>query len=261
MRAARHRADPRWSEGLLDLARLVLPTACAGCGWDDVPLCQACHRRLAGPAYQVEVLTHPHAPATWSTAQYAGTTRQVVVAWKDRGRHDLAPVLAWSLARSAEAALVQLSLAEQWPQQRRPPGGPVLLVPAPSSRAASRARGGDVLAAVARRAAAVLQRRGWDVAVACALRQRAGVRDQAGLGVASRSANVTGSFRAGGRWLAATSPCLLLDDVVTTGATLAEARRVLVGVGSVVVGAAVVAATPVRRSQVTAGLSGGPGVD
>lgn len=237
VRAARHRGDPRWSEGLIDLARLLLPTDCAGCGREDVPLCRTCHHELAGRARRVPALTDPGAPSTWCTAAYAGATRQVVVAWKDRGRHDLAPALGGALARSAEAALVQVG------------AGPVLLVPAPSSRAATRARGGDLLAGVARRAARVLRRHGWDVRVLGVLRQRAGVRDQSGLGIASRSSNVEGSFRVGGPGLGPASRCLLVDDVVTTGSTLAEAARAVGRTGAVVLGAAVVAATPARRSR------------
>lgn len=254
MRSARHRADPRWSSGFVDLARLVLPTACAGCGQDDVPLCPACHHALGGSVRRVPPLTHPGAPRAWCTATYTGTTRGVVVAWKDRGRHDLSPVLAAALANSVEAALRYVAAGPA-------AAGPVLLVPAPSSRAATRARGGDLLTGVARGAAAVLRRRGRDVGVAGVLRQRAGVRDQAGLGAASRGSNVEGSFRVHGTLVGPTSACLLVDDVVTTGSTLAEAARAVEATGAVVLGAAVVAATPSRRADGVPGLSGTPQVD
>ncbi len=252
MRAARHRNVPRWSAGFLDLARLVLPTACAGCGLDDVPLCAACHGLLVGRAHLVPRLTHRGAPPTWCTAAYSGTTRGVVVAWKDRGRHDLSPVLAAALARSVLAAL------------ERDAGwvvGPVLLVPAPSSRAANRTRGGDLLVGVTRQVAAALRRRGADVGVAGVLQQRAGVRDQAGLAAASRESNVGGSFQVRGTCLGPTSRCLLVDDVVTTGSTLAEAARAVEATGALVLGAAVVAATPSRRAEAVPPLSGTPSVD
>ena len=91
------------------------------------------------------------------------------------------------------------------------------------------------------------------------LRMSRVARDQAGLGAAQRAANLAGAVRVGrplpaylsrvvpatadvaGRWV------VLVDDVVTTGATLTESTRALTDAGAVVLGAAVVAATP-RRS-------------
>ena len=249
MRPARHRADPAWSRGLVELARLLLPTACPGCGVDDVPLCDGCRRELAAVPRSVGQLSQEQAPSTWCRATYDGHVRDVVLAWKDQGRHDLSPVVAAALAGSAVAALTSVAAA-----------GRVLLVPAPSSRAAVRVRGGDLLAQVADTVAVSLRRRGWDVASVRLLRQRPGVRDQSGLGVVAREGNVHGSFvvrpRALGRADLPGSRCLLLDDVVTTGATLAEAARALDDVGCPALGAAVVAATPLRLAGARSALTG-----
>jgi orotate phosphoribosyltransferase-like protein len=69
--------------------------------------------------------------------------------------------------------------------------------------------------------------------------------DQAGLGAAERRANLGGAMALVPRWALAVdgAVCLVADDVVTTGATLAEAARVLRAAGAAHVTAAVIAAT------------------
>ena len=104
---------------------------------------------------------------------------------------------------------------------------------------------------LARTAASGLRRRGLPVMVLPVLRQSGGVADQAGLGSAERQRNLAGALvvRPGWRPRLDARPVLLVDDVVTTGSTLTEARRVLVEAGAVVLGAATVASTPLHRSH------------
>ena len=71
------------------------------------------------------------------------------------------------------------------------------------------------------------------------------VADQSGLDAAGRSANLAGALRASSDLSGV--PVVVVDDVVTTGATLVEAARALRDAGALVRGAAVVAAT--QRNQ------------
>ncbi|HET8970833.1 MAG TPA: phosphoribosyltransferase family protein, partial [Candidatus Nanopelagicales bacterium] len=73
--------------------------------------------------------------------------------------------------------------------------------------------------------------------------------DQTGLDAAGRAANLRAAMRWSGRVPA--GPVVLVDDIVTTGATLAEAARAVRVAGGTVLGAAVVAATA-RRYEVMA---------
>lgn len=248
--AGRHAADPGLArQAVTDLLRLVLPVACAGCGRLDEPLCGACRNALPRAGWPVPELAEHGAPPTWTGGDYAGVVQRVVLAFKDDGRHDLAPVLGRCLARSAASALADLGLP-----------APVLLVPAPSSRGAVRRRGADLTAGLAADAAARLRRRGHAVAVARVLVQRRKVRDQAGLSAGARHENVAGALGVRHPRAVLRRRVLLVDDVVTTGATLAAAARALEKAGAVVLGAATVAATP-KLSGFAPRVSSPPAVD
>jgi predicted amidophosphoribosyltransferase len=116
-----------------------------------------------------------------------------------------------------------------------------------------------VLAALARVAARELRGRGIEVEARTLLRQQRAVSDQAGLGAAGRRANVDHAFglrrgRGPRAVLAPGRPVVVVDDVVTTGASAAEACRVLSRHGGRVLGVAAACWTP-RRPPIVQGAS------
>ncbi|MEV5299572.1 ComF family protein [Amycolatopsis methanolica] len=194
---------------------LLLPALCAGCGVAGAACCAACLLDLARP--------HP-APRgsagvpVYALAAYEGTARRLVLAYKERGRRDLAD----PLGRAMAAAVPHL------PEARAAPDGTWWLVPAPSRRSASRQRGGAHLLRLARRCAAHLARAGHAAAVAPALWLSSRARDAVGLDRDQRAENLAGRLRLEPRGHPPPgAPVVLLDDVTTTGATIAACTRTL----------------------------------
>lgn len=221
---------------LLDAAAsLFLGAACPVCGEPAAGPCPSCRALLAEPApHRVAI---PAGVPVWAAAAYEVQWRSALVAYKERH--------AWQLDRILGPALA-LAVAEAVRESAPARGGPFRLAPVPSAPAAVRARGEDVALRLARSAARSLRAAGLDVRAVGCLRQTAAVADQAGLGVAQRRANLSGKLvarpPAGGAWV-------VVDDIMTTGASVAEALRALTASGARVVAAAVVAETPRRDGR------------
>lgn len=217
---------------------LLLGSACHGCGRPWWGVCPDCRTWLRGlrPYLTSPDPAPPGFPATLTCSPYDHLVRALVIAHKERSALGLSPVLADRLAQAVHALLVRAAVQ-----------GPVVLVPVPSAAAAVRSRGYDATAALARLAARQLQGR-HQVRAVRLLAQRGGVADQAGLDAAARRRNLTGALRlhhpaAAARLRESGAVAVVVDDVVTTGSSLAEAARALRAAGLPVLGAATVAAT------------------
>jgi len=235
-------------DALLDALALVLPVDCAGCGEPDRALCDACREALA-PAVNWSSLARPGAASTASAVSvpisapvsvpvsvpvvaglsYDGVARRAILALKDAGRPGLARALAPALQAAAREAQVRLGAG---------PG--VILCPIPPSRQALRRRGYAPVELLARAAG---------LRLTPLLKAGRTGPAQKGLGAVEREQNAeaTVGLRAAVRDL----EVVLLDDVVTTGATLRAAARALEAGGARVSGALVLAATPLRFGSPT----------
>ncbi|MEU1585617.1 ComF family protein [Micromonospora sp. NPDC005710] len=226
-----------------DLADLVLPADCAGCRERRPGLrhgvCPACVAALGElrPLAVRPTPAPPGLPSCVALGPYAGPLREALLAYKEHGRHGLARPLGALLAEVVAAAVGAAR--------------PLTLVPVPDTAAAARSRYGDHLDRLARHCAARLNRGGWAVRVRRPLRALPRP-DSVSLDSAGRAAAAEAAFQPrstrplqGG----AAPVVVLLDDIVTTGVTLAAASRVLTATGWAPSVAAVLAATEKRRQS------------
>jgi predicted amidophosphoribosyltransferase len=230
---------------------LALPTMCGGCGQAGVAWCSACAAEAGFATYSGGARNVPPTPCplglppTWAASPYGAAVRAALVEFKDGDRRDLVVVLAPLLAGSMVAALagdphLRAVLASG--------NGPVFVIPVPSSPAAVR-RGGDApLELLTGEAVRRVGLPGRELILAPALRLRRRVADQAGLDHIQRADNLEHAMDVRRRWRDSIHgvTALLVDDVLTTGATLMEAARALRSGGAGHVAAATVAATQRR---------------
>jgi len=228
------------------LLDLVLPARCAGCGEPAGPGCRRCLRALtAPPRWTRPQPPPPGLPPVAAIAAYDGHVRDLLVAYKEHGSAELARPLGAALGRAIAHALGRCA-------------GPVVVVPVPSSTRQCRRRGADVVADLAGWAARELRATGRRADAVRALRHTRVVADSAGLDARARAANAAGALglRRGAGPLVAGRTVVIVDDLITTGVSLAEAARVLRAATATVVAAATIAATSRRQPRFDPGDRG-----
>lgn len=199
-----------------EIAALLLSATCAGCDEPGTVLCPRCRQALA-PA-PLDALT-PRGLAVRAALPFEGVASRCIRRLKGEGETLLAGPLGLALAAVLTPEVASVAR----------------VIPVPTSRAAFRRRGYRVPELLIRRAGADPRR---------VLSLVTGTVDQRGLGVRAREQNMRDAMRARGPGEG--SAAVIVDDVVTTGATIDEAARALEAGGFRVVTAVALAATPRR---------------
>lgn len=211
-------------------ADLLVGAACPGCGVPALTVCLSCARAVRPRPFDVETARWAQHLGVVAAGRHHGVLRRVVIDWKERGRFPLTQFLAHHLAAAVAAGAT---------------GDALSLVPIPTSWSARWRRGDDLVLALARAAAGLLSDVGHDVTVDPVLARVRRTADQARLGAEDRARNLHGALAMERRRrVPADRSIVIVDDIVTTGSTLAEAARALAVRGCVVEHAAAIAATP-----------------
>ena len=194
------------SAALLDV---VIPALCCHCGRPGSWWCVECRAEPVAGMRALTIPAGPSVPQVWA-GEHAGSLRSALLAHKLSGHRALRTPLVDLLVEAVEPFL--------------PATGRLEVVPVPVRRSSYRRRGVDLVAGLARACARRWSAPGRSVRVRRVLRWRRRVGEQVGNDLAGRRANVAGAL-AGvadvGRAV------IVLDDVSTSGATLAEAVAAL----------------------------------
>lgn len=206
---------------------MILHARCAGCEQPGPPLCRSCRLAVVGSA-RVGARHHLMGPGgTLVAMRFVGRARTVLLGYKYRNRRAMAAHLAGLLVNRILAAGLRPGIDFD------------IITWAPTSAERRRTRGYDQAELIARRLGAVLQVHSRGL-----LERTGDSTPQTGRSRSQRIERFTGrrqlrvSPRAAGRRV------LVVDDIITTGATLAAARRSLEEGGARRVITVAVAATP-----------------
>lgn len=217
-----------WLDAAVAVLGLFLPVDCVGCGRPDRALCAACRHALDAMPRRVRLVAGVRLDAAF---EYTGLVRTMLLELKLRGRVDLARPLG-----ARFGGLVRAALADAGP-------GAVLLR-VPPSRQGARRRGFDPVVLLAARGGVRRSRAMSRVRAGGLVRRRAGVGAGAGAGVGAvrggqkersaveRVAATVGTLSVTG---VTGRAVVVVDDVVTTGVTMAEAVRAVRAAGGRVV--------------------------
>jgi predicted amidophosphoribosyltransferase len=212
---------------IFDLKHLLFPTRCFGCRELGYSICSKCRKLWNPHLYQSQFSNL----AVYSAIPYSPVAKNILLAAKEQGIKS-----ADQLVRSA----VRESLQEVFQKYSS-----CALVPIPSGRSANRRRGREFINEIA-----ISVARDFGVAALPLLEHQRIVRDQSKLNIAGRRENLAMALSIRSEFLGNYSgeKVVILDDLVTTGATINEANRALTR-GGFVVQAAATACVALRRRQ------------
>lgn len=186
-----------------ELSQLIFPTRCYGCDRLGISICTECRREWIPHYYR----THIDELKVHSAFLYTTTASKIILAAKENSIKGADELLV-------EAIIHVLNKAKLDSQTFQ-------LVPIPSSKSTQRRRGRSFIVDITQQ---VSER--FEIPINDCLQIIRRVADQSGLSKSQRVSNLDGAFalKSGA---VVRGDLILIDDVVTTGATLREAARAL----------------------------------
>lgn len=216
---------------LLALSELLFPSRCLGCRQLGIGICSACRASWHPHIYRTSIATKGFSFPVYSAVAYSPVAQKVLLGAKEGALHDADKLILQALSHSLAYFYSEVGIAD--------------LVPIPSRKINTRKRGRDFILEQTTAAS-----QSPYVEVRAILSHSRKVKDQTTLNSRSREINLSQSMKCANREDSSDIPVILIDDLVTSGATLREAGRALHGAGYTVIGAVTACvAKPLRYTQ------------
>ena len=215
-------------ELLRNINELIFPSRCIACGALGLSLCSQCRKSWSPHFYQIEIGRDSSTRlAVCSSVLYSPIAQKIILGAKESHLKICDELVSEAITHALQKFPTSSSVD--------------LLIPIPSRASAARVRGRQFIHEIS-----LLASKTCSIPIASPLQHQRRVRDQTGLHIQERWNNVEGAFVVKGEH-GLRGNVLLIDDLVTTGATLSEAARALRYAGIKVVGAVTAAlAQPLR---------------
>ena len=189
------------------LSEILFPARCFGCRALGPTICSKC-RVLWSPHLYRSTLDSMH---VYSAVLYSPVAKRIILSAKENGVKAADELIIHALTHSLHLLLRDFEIG--------------ILVPAPSRKSSNRKRGRDFLSEITHSIAESEALESMDLLI-----HTRKVRDQSGLSAHDRNENIYQALAIDRNKLPSLgvdTDVILVDDLLTTGATLLEARRAL----------------------------------
>ena len=193
------------------LKELIYPNICISCGKTGVKICLNCSKCWLANPNKSKVEDN----YLFFVTKYDETTSPIILAAKESGNREAVKLIARSIASSISFAILNLGIAQ-----------PVNLVTIPSQLSAIRRRGRDHINDLAQEVIIQLNQQNIDAICLPILKPIKKIKDQSDLNGLQRKENMSHAFIVKNSPISQ-SAVILIDDLVTTGASIQEGVRAL----------------------------------
>jgi predicted amidophosphoribosyltransferase len=193
------------------LKELIYPNICLCCGKTGVKICHNCSKYWLANPNKSKVENN----CLFFVTTYDETTSPIILAAKESGNRESVKLIARSITNSISFAILNLGIAQ-----------PINLVSIPSQLSAIRRRGRDHIKDLVQEVITQLNKQNIDAVYLPILKPIKKIKDQSDLNGLQRKENMSHAF------IVKTSPIsqsavIVIDDLVTTGASILEGVRAL----------------------------------
>jgi ComF family protein len=193
------------------LKELIYPNICLSCGKTGAKICHNCSKYWLAKPNKSKIENN----YLFFVATYDESTSPIILAAKESGSREAVKLIARSIACSISFAISNLDISK-----------PINLITIPSQLSAIRKRGRDHIKDLVLEVIIQLDQQNIDAIYLPILKPIKKIKDQSNLNGLQRKENMSHAFIAKSSPISQ-SAVILIDDLVTTGASVQEGVRAL----------------------------------